>query len=94
MLDYICKQDVFDVLNKYASEKYDAEINKAIYDIPTADVQPALHGYWIDINSDGIKERKCSNCGKKDNPKTAIKGHYCWNCGTKMEVQPCQPQKA
>ena len=51
---------------------------------PIADVQPVLHGYWININSCGIKERKCSNCGKKDNPKTAIKGHYCWNCGAKM----------
>ena len=52
------------------------------------------YGKWIDINNYGIKERRCSNCGKKDNPKTAIKGHYCWNCGAKMEVQPCQPQKA
>lgn len=50
MPDYICRQDVFNVLNKYASEKYDAEINKAIQDIPTADVQPVVHckdcRYW------------------------------------------------
>ena len=52
---------------------------------PTADVLPVVHGFWIDINNYGIKERKCSNCGKKDNPKTAIKGHYCWNCGARMD---------
>ena len=71
-----------------------AHIKDLIDSTPTADVQPVVHGKWIDINNCGIKERKCSNCGKKDNPKTAIKGHYCWNCGAKMEVQPCQPQKA
>ncbi len=60
------------------------QVMEVVTNMPVADVQPVIYGEWIDINNCGIKERKCSNCGKKDNPKTAIKGHYCWNCGAKM----------
>lgn len=42
-------------------------------------------GTWIEIkNGFGIREYECSVCGHHDNKHTAIRGHYCWYCGSKM----------
>ena len=85
MSRYIDADEVLNKLNSDDSLKHARSLIKSVVlEQPTADVLPVVHGFWIDINNYGIKERKCSNCGKKDNPKTAIKGHYCWNCGAKM----------
>lgn len=43
-------------------------------------------GIWIETkNSLNIREYKCSVCGHSDNKHTAIRGHYCWYCGSKMD---------
>jgi hypothetical protein len=52
---------------------------------PTLDYAPVRHGEWIKDDTPFAKQRKCSVCGKCDNPKTAIRGHYCWFCGAKMD---------
>lgn len=42
-------------------------------------------GTWIETkNGLTIREFKCSICGHSDNKHTAIRGHYCWYCGSKM----------
>lgn len=44
------------------------------------------NGIWIETkNSLGIREYECSICGHHDNKHTAIRGRYCWYCGSKME---------
>lgn len=41
---------------------------------------------WIERKNDlGIREYECSVCGHRDNKHTAIRGHYCWYCGSKMD---------
>ena len=43
-------------------------------------------GIWIERKNDlGIREYECSVCGHRDNKHTAIRGHYCWYCGSKMD---------
>ena len=58
-----------------------------ILDMPTLDYAPVRHGEWIEDDTPFIRQRKCSICGKRDNPKTAIRGHYCWYCGAKMDAK-------
>jgi DNA-directed RNA polymerase subunit RPC12/RpoP len=61
---------------------------------PTADVEPVIHGKWIDtdfVNSTG-EIYECSNCRKFYNPskkavslgRQADNPTYCPNCGAKM----------
>ena len=45
------------------------------------------HGKWIDVQTLFGKRRQCSGCGRYDNPKTAVRGHFCWNCGRKMDLE-------
>ena len=52
--------------------------------LPVVDVTSVVHGYWK-RTIDGRWE--CSNCGAHENPHTAIKGHYCWQCGAKMDLE-------
>jgi hypothetical protein len=54
------------------------------------DVEVVRHGYWIETPPNfPIHGRyfTCSVCGKHDNKNTAIRGHYCWNCGSKMDLE-------
>lgn len=42
-------------------------------------------GVWIEVKiGRNIREYECSICGHHDNKHTAIRGHYCWYCGSKM----------
>ena len=56
-----------------------------IDDAPTLDLAPVVHGEWIENDTPFTRQRKCSVCGHNDNPKTAIKGKFCWYCGAKMD---------
>ena len=58
-----------------------------INNTPTIEAEPVRHGRWIPEKTLLGWENKCSVCGNHDNPKTAIKGHYCWFCGTKMDLE-------
>lgn len=51
-----------------------------------ADVVPVVHGRWIEKSAPARKIYfECSHCGAQENKHTAIKGHYCWRCGAKMD---------
>lgn len=52
---------------------------------PVVDAVPVVHGHWVEINSPIKTEYECSVCHKKDSKSTAIRGHYCWYCGAKMD---------
>lgn len=53
---------------------------------PIVDAAPIIHARWIEQTNTGIRRFECSNCGKHENPHTAIKGRYCWSCGAKMDL--------
>ncbi len=61
------------------------EVDDVIAAAPTLDYAPVRHGEWIEDDTLFARQYKCSVCGKRDNPKTAIRGHYCWYCGAKMD---------
>lgn len=78
-------------LNKGLNEQiYDTNaVLDSIDNVPTID--PVKHGYWIEETLDGLpckpKQYRCSECGNADNKHTAVRGHYCWSCGAKMDAQ-------
>ena len=53
--------------------------------MPTIEVEPIKHGYWIFNPKDAIEMMftlpKCSECGA-ESPNG---GNYCPNCGAKMD---------
>lgn len=56
--------------------------------VPAADVAPVVHGRWIEKSAPARKIYfECSHCGAQENKHTAIKGHYCWRCGAKMDLE-------
>lgn len=67
------------------------EIQEAIDDMPTADVQPVKHGYWIEeVREVGGFFKlyqtyiHCSECGKEHYSGTLPKPNFCDNCGADM----------
>ena len=75
-----------------------AGLNRALQEIanmPSADVEPVRHGRWVDENGDtvrmidGVPEKSCwcGYCGEwlAGSDENEIKGHYCPNCGAKMD---------
>ena len=61
-------------------------LKAAVIRISAADVAPVVHGRWIEKSAPARKIYfECSHCGAQENKHTAIKGYYCWRCGTKMD---------
>lgn len=69
---------------------------KKLEGIPSADVRPERHGYWIRPNAAQTRSYKwkCSECGEisccvynggKYNKNCVCKFLYCPNCGAKMD---------
>lgn len=60
------------------------DIQNFLDNIPTADVAPVKHGYWIKI---GDYAFKCTSCGKMywESEGYAARTHFCPNCGTRMD---------
>ena len=51
--------------------------------LPAADVQPVVHGKWVDMNTPTscyFPRYKCSVCGGYGNAS-----NYCSNCGARMD---------
>ena len=95
MSDYISRQAAIDALPKpqiceYMDEfgagrnscAYDAE--KAIEDIPAADVAPVVHGKWIENSIPDSMLKMCSDCGFTCG---AYSFNFCPNCGAKMDCK-------
>ena len=60
-----------------------------LVEVPSADVQPVVHGEWVDGGVDGVgacdieyRYNKCSVCGYKYS--FPIKYNFCPNCGADM----------
>ena len=61
----------------------------AVEKIPSADVQPVVHGEWVDGGVDGVgacgieyRYNKCSVCGYEYS--FPMKYNFCPNCGADM----------
>jgi hypothetical protein len=74
------------------------EVERAIDDLPTADVAEVVHSYWVDKEGkfvpfnekDGCPARSCY-CHRCNNWLTGSDeypccGNYCPNCGAKMDL--------
>lgn len=61
---------------------------KAVEKLPSADVAPVKHGYWIKTGgyACGDYEFKCASCGKTywESNGYATRSHFCPNCGADM----------
>lgn len=73
---------------------------KQISEIPTADVEPVRHGYWIP-SPDGINPIRCSECNMPapfaagenefgDFEICRYPSSYCHECGAKMDGEDKQ----
>lgn len=91
MADYINRDSVIELSREYYSQglKEEAVPVKAIRNIPSADVQPVVHGEWVDGGVDGVgacgieyRYNKCSVCGYEYS--FPMKYNFCPNCGSDM----------
>ena len=93
MDDYIKRNDLFVLSRDYI--RLDGELEKAvpvraIRNIPSADVQPVVHGEWVDGGVDGVgacgieyRYNKCSVCGYEYS--FPVKYNFCPRCGARMD---------
>ena len=65
-------------VNEWGSFEREVAIEKALEEVPTADVKEVKHGVWVEK----IKYYyySCSLCGKLTRHRT----HYCPDCGAEM----------
>jgi hypothetical protein len=75
---------------KGTNPKYVAkEIQKCLQNLLDAhDIEPVEHGHWIDtgeVDEDGNRVFRCSNCAKLDTQSPAVNVPRCWFCGAKMD---------
>ena len=114
MSEYLIKEDVDNILKEYASKAWNddwkpthetvrgdtfIEACLIIDDMPTADVQPVVHGQWIEqrhFPTDGYNYNvsyttyMCSNCGLEihnDEYSKYVRGIYtnCPICTARMD---------
>ena len=95
MSDYIEREDAIDMVCEFGTDmerhgktlltmvdvKY-LFIN-ILETLPSADVAPVRHGYWIKISPAGIYE--CSECGKNVMTSDIEAYEYCHGCGSRMD---------
>ena len=79
--EYIEREKLNDMLEDFC-------VNESFYDalqtIPTADVSPVRHGYWVKEKRDVLIHWHCSACKEcyyLDKPNA----EYCPHCGAKMD---------
>nr|DAT64311.1 MAG TPA: RimK-related lysine biosynthesis protein, Probable-dependent amine/thiol ligase family Amino-group [Caudoviricetes sp.] len=85
MSEYIKKEDVLEIV-KHTRGDYAAAFSE-IRKLPTADVEPVVHGKWLPTNDKDKK--RCSNCDVIhlicQYPNGNI--NFCPNCGAKMDLE-------
>ena len=81
--EYIEREKLNDMLEDFC-------VNESFYDalqtIPTADVAPVRHGYWVKEKRDVLIHWHCSACKEcyyLDMPNA----EYCPHCGAKMDLK-------
>ena len=80
--EYIEREKLNDMLEDFC-------VNESFYalqTIPTADVSPVRHGYWVKEKRDVLIHWHCSACKEcfyLDKPNA----EYCPHCGAKMDLK-------
>ena len=81
--EYIEREKLNDMLEDFC-------VNESFYDalqtIPSADVAPVRHGYWVKEKRDVLIHWHCSACKEcfyLDEPNA----EYCPHCGAKMDEE-------
>lgn len=82
MAEYIDREEVIDKLTMLFPLLKKRTIKSILKAVPSADVQPVVHGEWIKVGSieNTWLVSKCSACGAQ----TIDAGCYCSNCGADM----------
>ena len=87
MAEYIKKEDIEqkiqDGLNNLVLGHDAIEVLGMIYEMPTADVAPVMHGRWLCVDTDTEQFFLCNRCKKKE----YWESNYCPNCGCKMDLE-------
>ena len=91
MTDYIERNELIKNLKYFAPEHYSGLINNLIMKQPAADVEPVVHGRWIEPTRlyYGAKQYECSLCYSDTFwKKHSITEKYphCPNCGATMDL--------
>ena len=78
LIEHMKKDPLFDLVEQYG-------VTDVIESFPAADVQPVMHGKWVQIKllQDGYKAKECSAC--KATFWDLYRWNYCPNCGAKMD---------
>lgn len=85
MSEYIKKVDALEIV-KRTSGDYAATFSE-IRKLPTADVEPVVHGKWLTFTQEVDSLIKCSVCGLDLDKYTCGKSpKYCL-CGAKMDLE-------
>lgn len=81
----------------FQEEYQTAQIHALIDTVPAEDVQPVVHGKWIETEQpmgwDNVSCATCSVCGEDfvldewgiDDVRREM--HYCMNCGARMDLE-------
>lgn len=96
MNEYISREAVlkaFRITAKNSNKDYQRGLQDAIgclvpeviANIPSADVQPVMHGQWVDTGNYGFK--RCSECKSQWDMSITnnIFAKYCPRCGARMD---------
>ncbi len=98
MSDYIKREDALEQFDYYDLGEYlTTQIRGMLMDVPSANVAPVRHGYWLPMvaenkmTKDIRGARACSECGASyfsyyDVPDIEdVVPNYCPNCGARMD---------
>lgn len=101
MAEYIDREAAISLIKQYGHDAIDGgrysldtvddcvELAKRIKALLTADVEPVVHGRWINAPLCGNDNCRCSACGSWHNIHANLRGEimqkYCPNCGAKMD---------
>lgn len=58
-------------------------MEKHLYEVPTIDAVPVVHGYWVTETVRGDYVPCCSECGLENG--TIYEFNYCPHCGARMD---------
>lgn len=88
MAEYIEREAVNALIEAECSPKVAAFLNRAIDNIPAADVRPVRRGWWVGTHDGFYYSYSCSECGYealyKENTKDQVCSEFCPNCGADM----------